>query len=288
MLKSLLRCSGLLFLFPVMGSEKTGGFVVDKKEPLAKIEKATSKFLARYRSKFQWSDYIALIDELAKDRYLCIAGEDFHKTQAPDKVVIYFRHDMDNAPFHGLKMAKEEKKRNLRGSYYVLHSGRYYGRKRPGAVERYAAMDEIYKEIYALGHEIGVHNDLFSMQLTNGIDPVKFQAAELEYYKSIGIPVTGTVCHGGVINAWGLNNTWIFSDFGKTGEYTHKGKVYSYGTRSVKDFGFNYEGYRLKCNVRLSDISKYDAAGLLERLKACKPGDRVSLLLHPCHWRREK
>ena len=195
---------------------------------------------------------------------------------------------MDNAPFHGLKMSREEKKRNLRGSYYVLHSGRYYGRKRPGAIERYAAMDQVYKEIYANGHEIGVHNDLFSMQLTNGIDPVKFQAAELAYYKSAGIPVVGTVCHGGVINAWGLNNTWIFSDFKKTGVYQHKGKVYSYGKLSVKDFGFAYEGYRLKCNVRLSDISKYDAAGLLERLKACKPGDRVSLLLHPCHWRREK
>ena len=288
MLKNLLSWLGLLCLLPIAGSEKTGGFLVDRKKSYPSIQKENQKFLSRYRSKFLWRDYIALIDELAKDRYLCIAGKDFHKTVAPDKVVVYFRHDMDIAPFNGLKMAKEEKKRNLRGSYYVLHSALYYGRKRPGAVERYAAMDELYKEIYANGHEIGVHNDLFSMQLTNGIDPVKFQAAELEYYKSIGIPVTGTVCHGGVINAWGLNNTWIFSDFGKTGEYTHKGKVYSYGTRSVKDFGFDYEGYRLKCNVRLSDISKYDAAGLLERLKACKPGDRVSLLLHPCHWRREK
>ena len=288
MLKNFLYLTGLLFLFPVSGSEKTGGFLVDKKKSYQSILKENQKFLSKYRSKFLWSDYLALIDELAKDRYQVIAGEDFRKTNAPDKVVVYFRHDMDLAPFHGLQMSREEKKRNLRGSYYVLHSARYYGRKRPGAMERYAAMDQLYKEIYANGHEVGVHNDLFSMQLTNGIDPVKFQAAELDYYKSIGLSIVGTVGHGGVINAWGLNNLWLFSDFGKTGEYTHKGKVYSYGKRSVKDFGFDYEGYRLRCNVRLSDISKYDAAGLLERLKACRPGDKVSLLLHPCHWRREK
>ena len=122
MLKSLLRCSGLLFLFPVMGSEKTGGFLVDRKKSYPSIQKENQKFLSRYRSKFLWRDYIALIDELAKDRYLCIAGKDFHKTVAPDKVVVYFRHDMDIAPFNGLKMAKEEKKRNLRGSYYVLNT----------------------------------------------------------------------------------------------------------------------------------------------------------------------
>ena len=280
--------SGLLLFLPVAGSEKTGGFLVDRNKSYQSIQKDNQKFLAKYRSKFLWQDYLALIDELAQDRYLCVAGEDFNNTDAPDKVVVYFRHDMDIAPFHGLQMSGEEKKRNLRGSYYVLHSARYYGRKRPGAVERYAAMDQLYKEIHANGHEIGVHNDLFSMQLTNGIDPVKFQAAELAYYNSIQLPVTGTVCHGGVINAWGLNNTWLFSDFKKKGEYKHKGKIYRYGERSVKDFGFDYEGYRLSCNVRLSDISKYDAAGLLERLKACKPGDKVSLLLHPCHWRREK
>lgn len=288
MLKKFLRLTGLLFILPVAGSEKTGGFLIDNKTNYETLQKRNHKYLSKFRSKFSWNDYIALIDELAKDRYLTVAGEDFNKTTAQDKVVIYFRHDMDNAPFHGLKMSAEEKKRNLRGSYYVLHSARYYGTTRPGAIERYAAMDRLYKEIYANGHEIGVHNDLFGMQLLTGIEPEKFQAAELEYYKSIGIPVVGTVCHGSIINSWGLNNTWLFSDFKKTGEYNHKGKIVKYGIRSVKDFGFDYEGYRLKCNVRLSDISKYDAAGLLERIRACKPGDRVSLLLHPCHWRREK
>ncbi|MBR7104587.1 MAG: hypothetical protein IKC65_06570 [Lentisphaeria bacterium] len=287
MLKYLLFFAGLP-LVPLLSAGDTGGFFVDKTTPLAALQQANERFLARYKSKFSWQDYLALIDELADTkRYKVIAGEDFSTVSAPDKVVVYFRHDMDLAPFHGVKMSREEKKRNLRGSYYVLHSARYYGTKKPGKMIRYAAMDALWKEIRDNGHEIGIHNDLFSMQLTNGIDPVKFQAAELAYYRAAGLPVTGTVCHGGVINAWGLNNTWIFSDFRKKGAYTHKGKVYKYGERSVKDFGFTYEGYRLRCNVRLSDISKYDASGLLKRLKACKPGDKVSLLLHPCHWRKD-
>lgn len=92
--------------------------------------------------------------------------------------------------------------------------------------------------------------------------------------------------HGGVINAWGLNNTWLFSDFRRSGKYKKDGRTYSYGNRSVADYGFSYEGYLLKCNIRLSDISGYDAVELLKRLRACKPGDRVSLLIHPIHWRR--
>ena len=117
-------------------------------------------------------------------------------------------------------------------------------------------------------------------------DAMKKQQEMMALYKKAGIKITGTVCHGGVINAWGLNNTWLFSDFRRSGEYKKDGRTYSYGNRSVADYGFSYEGYLLKCNIRLSDISGYDAVELLKRLRACKPGDRVSLLIHPIHWRR--
>ena len=52
-------------------------------------------------------------------------------------------------------MSREEKKRNLRSSCYVLHSAPHYGTVRKGAIERYAAMDRLYKEIYDNGHEVG-------------------------------------------------------------------------------------------------------------------------------------
>ncbi len=280
-----LLCSLLPFLSSAYGNES--GFFLDRQKSLEEIRQENIKFLNRHASRFSWGDYTALLDELAdSSRYHVVTGRNFMKEKATDRVTVYFRHDIDVAPFHAVMMSEEEKKRNIGASYYVLHSAAYYGRKEPGKVFRYTAMDLIYRQIQQNGHEIGVHNDLFSMMLTNGIDPISFQKKELEYYKKAGIKITGTVCHGGVINAWGLNNTWLFSDFRRSGEYKKDGRTYSYGNRSVTDYGFSYEGYLLKCNIRLSDISGYDAVELLKRLRACKPGDRVSLLIHPIHWRR--
>ena len=282
---------GLCCIPFILGTVNGGesGFVVDNHTPIASVRAKNLRFLARFKSKFAWQDYINIIDELAKkDRYQVVTARDYAAgNYRKDRIVVMLRHDFDNAPFHGLQMAKEEAKRGISSSYYILHGATaYYGTKKKGVVTRYAALDPLYKEIYDLGHEVGVHSDLLTLMILFDIDPVKFQAAELAHWKKLGINVTGTVCHGSVINSMGLNNTWLFAEHKRSGEYTYKGKTYKYGHMSHKDFGFDYEGYLLKYTHRLSDIGKYDGKELLRRLQEdCKTGDTVSILMHPIHWR---
>ena len=266
--------------------EANGGFGLDPATPYATIRKQNLAYLARNKSKFTWQDYLALLDELQdKGRYAVVAGEHFAATAPKDKVAVYFRHDIDVAPFHALNMATEEQRRGLRGSYYVLPDADYYAKHEIGRVRRYTAMDQVYLRLEALGHEVGVHSDLLDMAVLRGIDPMPFQKAELAYYRMLGMKVHGTVCHGGRINRWKINNTFLFSEFRRVGTFTKDGNTYEFGKYSLADFGFDYEGYLFPVTYRLSDIGNYDAKELLRRIRAAKPGERISLLLHPIHWR---
>lgn len=270
------------------GGQNHAGFSVDRTTKYEDVLRSCEEWLNKnLHPKYSWDDYLAVLDELKNtDRYIVCSGKDFIKTSAPDKIVVYMRHDIDFDPATALCMAREEHKRGLKASYYVLPTARYYGKQTKTGVQRYADMDKVYRKIQDLGHEIGVHNDLLSMVILWDIDPLEFQKQELEYYRANGFPVVGVVSHGsGVVLSRKLNNTWIFSEFGKKGVYNNNGVAVEYGMHSFKDFGFLYEGYRIGRVRRTSDISGYKTGrGIVDRLKSYKPGDRVSLLTHPVHW----
>ncbi len=270
------------------GGQNHSGFSVDRTRKYEDVLRENDEWIRKnYRHKYAWEDYIALLDELKNsDRYIVCPGRDFIKTFDPKKVVVYMRHDIDIDPSTALRMAEEEHKRGLKATYYILPTARYYGEQTPTGVRRYADMDRFYRKIQALGHDIGVHNDLLSMAILWDIDPLEFQKQELDYYHANGFPVVGVVSHGsGVVLSRKLNNTWIFSEFGKKGVYDNRGVAVEYGKHSFKDFGFLYEGYRIGHNRGTSDISGFKTGReVVERLKSFQHGDRVSLLTHPIHW----
>lgn len=268
------------------GGQNRQAFRVDTKTSYEEILDQVRQNTRRAR-KYRWEDYLALLDELQKsDRYLVLPGREFLTTEDPSKIVVYMRHDIDVDPITALKMSAEEKKRGIRASYYILPTAPYYGRQTTTGVERYAAMDRLYRQLQNDGHELGVHNDLLSMMLLWDIDPVHFQQQELAYYHRNGFTITGVVSHGSsVVLQRGLNNTWIFAEFNRRGEYVFNGKKYHYGNHPLTDFGFRYEGYRLKANQRESDISGYPTGKVIvDQLRSFRPGERVSLLTHPIHW----
>lgn len=272
---------------PVPGGKNLAAFSVDREK---KYEDMAGMLEAKFKGekhRYTWADFLALLDELVdKERYRVCCAEDFIKTTDPAKVVIFMRHDIDRDPLNALRMAKEEHARGIKSSYYVLPTAPYYGRQKKDGVERYACMDQLYLQLQALGHEIGVHNNLLAMMLLWDIDPQAFQKQELEYYRQAGIRIVGTASHGdAVVLSRKLNNTWLFSEFKHPGVYEHEGKTYEYGKLSFKDFGFAYEGYKAGFNKGTGDLSGLKgSAGLIAKLRECKPGDRVSLLTHPCHW----
>lgn len=272
---------------------KNSGFDIDLETKIDAIKRDVEK-TAIPLAKFTWDEYAELLDELKKDRYIVSNGRDFNATVNNEKIVVYMRHDIDINPFAALKMAAMENERGLHSSFYILHSAKYYGTQSSSGVCRYAAMDSLYKRLADGGHEIGVHNDIIGLMIQSDIDPAVFQRKELEYYRSKDFDIVGVVSHGSsVVLSRNLNNTWLFSEFGKKGTFENNGNTYSYGDKSFKEYGFQYEGYKLDFNQRCTDISgKFtasikDSSGFVDFLQKCKPGERVSILTHPVWWGKQ-
>ena len=68
------------------------------------------------------------------------------------KKIILLRHDVDVSLDYALKMAKLEYEHGLKATYFVLLHGEYYN-----ALSQSSQIK--IKEIFDLGHEIGLHYD---------------------------------------------------------------------------------------------------------------------------------
>jgi len=233
--------------------------------------------------------YQQLLNELAKDKYITLPLHEFKDSINKDKVVVALRHDVDCHPFKALQMAHMEAKLGIRTTYFILATGGYYGKLQQGGIYIFNSMDPLYSEIYNLGHEIGIHNDLIVVYLTYKMDPFIFNQLELMHYADLGIPIYGSVAHGSDLAAQTVKNFYMFSDYCKDTVLIYQGQRYIIGQHSMKEFGFEYEANFVNHTQYYSDSGgKWNLPGgfneLLEKLKASKPGDRIQILAHPVWW----
>jgi hypothetical protein len=146
--------------------------------------------------------------------------------------------------------------------------------------------------------EIGLHNDLVTLQAIYGIDPVKYLTGELKWLRSNGINVTGTSSHGSnYCKTYGYLNYYFFqecadrviSPYGNNMTIPVDGKTITIKKAKLSDFDLDYEAYFLDNNLYFSDASitsgKRWHIGKLD-FSTLKPGDRVILLIHPIHWHK--
>ena len=96
------------------------------------------------------------------------------------------RHDVDHNLEHALAMAKVEQSLGIHASYYLLPPGdydkdeNYYGRIEAGRLIHLPRLGEVAREIAAMGHEIGLHNDLLqlSRKMGRGIEDLVLEQIE--------------------------------------------------------------------------------------------------------------
>jgi hypothetical protein len=183
------------------------------------------------------------------------------------------RHDVDDRLDSALELARREHARGLRATYFVLHTAPYWARE--DLLER-------LRELQALGHEVGWHNDLVTLALVRGGDPAEYLPRELDRLRSAGIDVVGVAAHG---SPWchrlGFHNDYAFSNLPQP--------IPGFPTRfepigTLADFGFEYDAYSLGEDAYFSD-SRF------ERGRRAHPSDfrlepdkRAIVLTHPCHW----
>jgi hypothetical protein len=126
-----------------------------------------------------------------------------------DRVRLAIRHDVDGDIVAALQMADVEHRHGARSSYYFLHTARYHGYFSRGCFNRHEAVAGMYRQVQALGHEVGLHTDGLTVYREYGIDGAMAVRQELQWMREQGIDVQGTVAHGSKA-AFGAENYEIF------------------------------------------------------------------------------
>ncbi len=191
------------------------------------------------------------------------------------------RHDVDDRLESAVAFARLEHARGIRATYFVLHTAPYYRHD-----ERFAATLRMLQD--ELGHEIGWHNDLLTLEHLEGVDTASYLAAELAWLRDVGIDVRGTAAHGSPhCHRLGYHNNYVFSGWDERQPGFPAVHVRRKLDPSV--FGLEYEAYHLPYDVYVSD-SSFERGKRIDPttfdLGALGASQRAVVLVHACHWDR--
>ena len=239
--------------------------------------------------KFTYARYEALLDDLADEsRFRVVPLGELAGVVDTDRAVVCLRHDVDERLDRAADFARLEHERGLRATYYVLHTARYWRAR--DLVPMLLHMQDV------LGHEIGWHNDLVTLECVLGLDARATLAAELERLRGAGLRIVGTSSHGSpACYRYGFHNGYFFFPTPVPGFPNVDVVDGPFGPKHVprgtlEEFRFDYEAYHLDHDLYFSDAA-FDASGARWHtdqldLGVCTPGSRTIVLTHPDHWDR--
>jgi hypothetical protein len=225
--------------------------------------------------------------------FLLVQQKDFLKTNSTDKVVVSLRYDIDDNINAAIKFAYRQNKYGITSTFYILHTAPYYGVTNSGYMVRNSNLIYYLKTLQdTFGNEIGFHNDLVTLQVIYEIEPKEFLKNELEWLRGNNINVTGTTAHGSPYTyLYKYNNAYFWYDNYDPvpgHQFVTKGfTTYTLERDSLSNYGFNYDGGKLKPDYFFSD--SYTKNGKRWNMSqvdfdTIKPGKKVIILLHPQHW----
>lgn len=233
----------------------------------------------------------------SSNHFKIVTQREFPSATSNDKVIISFRYDIDDNINAAIKFAYLEKKYGIKSTYYILHSAGYYGVTKLSSFKR---NDNIIKYIQKIqndfGHEIGLHNDLVTLQVVFNIDSREYLKNELDWLRSKGIIIYGAVAHGReycyqyhYVNSYFWNHTKGSSEgFFYNWEYV---PIYGEYKKIEKDdlssYNLEYDGDLLNADYRFADSNRENGKlwymGKVN-FDTIQPGKKVIILLHPQHW----
>jgi hypothetical protein len=192
--------------------------------------------------------------------------------------VLGLRHDVDLCLDSAVELARLEQRRGIRSTYFILHTAPYY---RHGA-DLLRTLRLLQDD---LGHEVGWHNDLVTLQRVHGVDVRSYLARELEWLRAGGVDVRGSAAHG---SPWchrlGFHNNYVFAGWDEPQEGFPSLEVAD--KLAPAEFGLEYEAYHLPYDVYFSD-SSFGPSGRRhpdELSTRTLAHARAAALVHPCHW----
>jgi hypothetical protein len=229
----------------------------------------------------------------SSDHFIIVQLKDFIKTNSADKVVIALRYDIDENIDAAVKLAYREHKYGIRSTYFALHTADYYGKLVGSTFIRNRNMIYYLKKLQdEFGHEIGLHNDLVTLQLIYDIPPKEFLKSELAYLRGNNINIVGTTYHGSeYCYIYHYYNAYFWKEYPDGGwnyEYLVKGETtIKIEKDSLQNYDFEYEGGFLHEDYFFADCNFIDGKRWnmsMVNLDTIKPGKKVIILLHPANW----
>lgn len=242
---------------------------------------------------------------------------------------VALRHDVDHSIENAFAMANVEHQLGIRSTYYLLHPDgnitreNYFGRVEGGKLIIAPTLFDWASRLLALGHEVGLHNDLISLGLATGRQPSEFLEQIIEAFFRRGIPIVGSVAHGSrTCRQLGYLNYQIFEelqqvhvavDYRDSPELFERfvDPVVKRGDCEVRkfalrmaDYGLKYEANFVPWEVYVSDSSarwsvwhgpnvtrfeKFEPRDRMNNvlttlLQEKQPRTAVQCLIHACHW----
>jgi hypothetical protein len=218
--------------------------------------------------RFTYAEYARFLDRLSER--LVVPMREFAQGEGD----LALRHDVDSRLGSALELARREAERGLPATYFVLHTAPYWSD--PELLARLRQLQE-------LGHEVGLHHDLVTLEKLRGVDTGERLRTDLDRLRSSGIEIRGAAAHG---SPWchllGYHNNYVFAGWDEPVQGFPNHEV----TQKLRpaDFGLEYEAYHLGEDAYFSDARfegghRWHPDGLF-----LQAGQRAIVLVHPCHW----
>ena len=168
----------------------------------------------------------------------------------------FLRHDIDKDPRVSLKLAKIEAEHGIRSTFFYLHSGSAIMDRWRSTPERKEELISILHAIRDLGHEIGLHYDIYGDYFVGGLDCSMALENSLSFLRTNGLEISGCCAHSAarcrVILGSGAATPEEFTNWNVWKEINSmmprkelkcNGKVLSSPVLSLGDYGLKYEAY---------------------------------------------
>jgi len=219
---------------------------------------------------------------------------------------VALRHDVDHSLDLALEMAWLEAEQGCRATYFVLPD------------QPYAREDRFLEkclQIQALGHEVGLHNNVLTRWISDGREPREELDEELRRLRAAGLRIAGTSTHGDrLCYVHRYLNSWCFREsrpgagggarpLNAEGQPATKpadailppasgflevgGRRLDLWTLTMAGFGLDYEAHRVSADRYFTD-----SGGTWTRspdpLKEDLSAGRIQVLMHPDWWAEAK